>query len=140
MAESFIRWSVFAHIIGMRPPNLWSWVAALALFGGLVGVVFATNRPQRLACVVLALAGLAGSIDDVIARSSRPARPDLVIRLVSPPRTPTDPVVIRVCGTTRNGRPTAVTVRGAANEKCGTASAREELPNKPRARHICRAG
>jgi hypothetical protein len=96
------QWWTLAHIAGMRPPGWLSWIAAIALFGGLLAVLFRRGR-VRLACAVIALAGMAGTIDDWYVRGLRPSRPDLVIRLVIPGSRATNPVVVQVCGRTRSG-------------------------------------
>jgi hypothetical protein len=92
----------------MRPPGVFSWIAAVALFGGIFGVLVSRQR-VRLACAVLALAGLVGTIYDLYARSQRPAAPDLVIRLISPPGRSAAPMLVRVCGRTHTGSPVPVT-------------------------------
>lgn len=102
---------VVAHVVGMRPPDLFSWVAAIVLGGGVLGALITEGRARRV-YAVLALVGLAGTVDDLIMRNQRPARPDLVIRLVSPPRRTREPLVVRVCGTTMRGQSTSATANG----------------------------
>lgn len=100
-----------AHIVGERPPGFVSWLAAIALFGGLLALIWVRGR-ARIICVVIAVAGLGGTVDDLFVRSLRPARPNLVIRLVSPsPRTHL-PLWVKVCGSTRQGEPESPTARG----------------------------
>jgi hypothetical protein len=105
------QWWTLAHIVGMRPPGLLSWVAAIALFGGLLGVLFRRGR-LRLAFVFLALAGLAGTIDDLYVRGLRPSRPDLLIQLASPGNRTTNPVVVQICAHTHSGAPETPTANG----------------------------
>lgn len=102
-------WTI-AHIVGMRPPGPLSWIAAGVLFGGLLAVLFGRGR-MRFAGAALAVGGLVGTIDDVLVRSERPSRPNLVVRLVSPANRATDPLVVRVCGAT-NGHPASPTANG----------------------------
>jgi len=103
-----LAWPLFAHVVGMRPPDLFSWIAAIALFGGLWGVLY-FSQPLRLACVLLALAGLGATIDDWIVRAQRPAAPRIVVRLIAPPGRTTSPMVVRLCATLPSGRPTSPT-------------------------------
>jgi hypothetical protein len=95
----------------MRPPGLLSWAAAIALFGGILGVLFGKRRVRRL-CAAVAVLGLVGTVYDLYARSQRPARPDLVIRLINPPPTTTSPMLVRVCGRTREGAAESPTAGG----------------------------
>lgn len=110
--STFSGWpAVTGHIVGMRPPGLISWLAALALFGGILGYLVDRSGRRRL-WGVLAVAGLAGSVFDIVQRSAHPSRPDLVIRLVSPPARTGQPLVVRVCGTSRSGRQVPAVAEG----------------------------
>jgi len=106
---SNLAWPLFAHVIGMRPPDLFSWIAAIALFGGLWGVVFDSRRPVRVVCLLLAFAGLGGTVDDWIVRADRPHPPAIAVRLISPAAQTTSPMVIRLCGRTPTGKPVSPT-------------------------------
>src|SRR5579864_9115112 len=102
---------MLAHIVGMRPPGVLSWVAAAALFGGLFAMLLRGGR-VRLACGLLALAGLAGTLYDWKLRGDRPARPDLLIHLLSPRARATTPVVVQVCARTTHGVGVSATADG----------------------------
>ena len=99
------------HIVGERPPGLFSWLAAVVLFGGILAAVILRGR-SRVLFLVVAVVGLGATIDDLIVRSLRPSRPNLVVRLVAPGRDAESPVLVKVCGQTKRGKPESPTANG----------------------------
>jgi hypothetical protein len=100
-----------AHIVGERPPTVWSWIAAAALFAGLFGAIIRRGW-LRMVCAAVAVCGLAGTVGDLIVRSARPPRPNLVVELVSPSREASSPILVKVCGQTKQGQPESPTADG----------------------------
>ena len=92
------------HIVGQQPPGLFSWVAAIALFGGIGGGIVGRSALIRRCCWAVALLGLMGTAADMWMRSQPPAHPDLTIVLISPGRTAGPEVFVKVCGYTRQGQ------------------------------------
>ncbi|HEV3313021.1 MAG TPA: hypothetical protein VG815_21125, partial [Chloroflexota bacterium] len=86
---------IVAHIVGMRPAGLLSWLVAIALFGGILGIIVGDRR-WRYVWLVISIAGLAGTVYDMVERSQPPARPNLIVRLVSPNSKAEDPIVVRL--------------------------------------------
>lgn len=88
-----------AHVLAPSgAPLVASWLAALALFGGALGVVaWWQRRRWRAVCTTVAGAGLVASAALLVAQPSAPLRPGYGIALVDA-RLATSPVVLRVCG------------------------------------------
>jgi len=94
------------HIVGMRPPDLFSWLAAAAACAGVLVVILGRTPLQQRLGIALALVGVGATAYDIVQRSQAPPRPNLVVRLVSPGRRTGRPVLVQICGSTRRGRPT----------------------------------
>jgi hypothetical protein len=103
---------VVGHIVGQRPPGLLSWLAAIVLFGGLAGAFLVRRSWQRRLCGVIAVLGLVATIADNVIRAQNPAAPNLIVRLISPGARSGLPLVVRVCGYGRVGRPASVNAGG----------------------------
>jgi hypothetical protein len=102
---------VVAHVAGMRPPGIWSWIAAVVLFGGIGGAI-ALRPPFRWILATIALLGLVATGADMAMRSQRPTRPDLQVRLISPSGRTGNPFVVRLCGRRADGHPETPTASG----------------------------
>ena len=105
------HWFV-GHIIGQQPPGPLSWVAAIALFGGIGGGIVGRTPLVRRCCWTLAVLGLIGTIADTVIRSQPPTRPNLTVTLASPGRRSGPEAYVRVCGYTRQGHSSNPTANG----------------------------
>ncbi|HXA29302.1 MAG TPA: hypothetical protein VN193_11220 [Candidatus Angelobacter sp.] len=92
---------MIAHILSPGgAPAVVPWLTALALFGGLLGVLLSwSDRRRRALFTALAVAGLAGTAAVYLTKPSIPQSPGFAISLAGlDGRTTTSPVAIRVCG------------------------------------------
>ena len=101
---------IVGHVVGSRPPGLFSWLTSLMWAFGFVGLIVVRARPLRWGCIALIVTGLAGTGYDIYERGLSPPRPPLIVRMVSPTNGNTPvPLLVQLCATTPHGGPASVT-------------------------------